>query len=927
MIFAFTLDYFRTILLGNPLKIPVGSTVVSYIINRLLNKPIFNVFVFFLFFVTVGSLVLLVIKRTHRSSDYFMYISAAITVYSALNYKNVSKTISTDAMIHNHKESLLLQNKISHAKNFIYNMITLNFIPLHFMRSNLSIEDYLKKKYYLITDNQKNIKSNNTEELQINNINDVVTNPIKENLKNNQIATNILASKHQEYSKINVLIDKLKNDINDEKLINNKVKNLNIDKLKNDINDEKLINNKDGINPTLNNVNNVNNDKQNIKDLNDLNNTKNPTLNNVNNVNNDKQNIKDLNNLNNTKNPTLNNVNNDKQNIKDLNDLNNLRNKKKSISKQNKNNKKSTISNVNKTNENNNIKSSNNINKKIEKYKIFNEEKLNIIDSNNLKNKSNLNEQIEYSGMERCITDILNLLRDKRNCLNDHENKCIRVDYEDNEGILFEMLGNCKKLEGVNSEEYLSWAIGTLNANFQLNDLMFKMFLEIKQIKTLLMEDLDQFRKLFKEFYNEGMIIEKELSSLDSNPRYFTYVVDEMLESVKKALSVVYILDNLNQRKMDNGIIRKVFVSSHKERIWQDEYLRQIQSIICLRIIKGIMVIEVILGIIFGVFVLVGLGGLFFIKIAVSLFLVVNSLIGIYILVLAHIVDRKCILGDIDNCQSNYGTEFVNFATNVNFKIDEITKIDRFEEALNQIDERTKNILRIIKPVIIEDYSGTFRYKSLVLQSIFSKILFAESKPIFSNYSKNSIIDRTKFLDLQPDKTSDLQTDKTVDLQTDKTSELYRDISVKSNLFGNSVSQLNSNIIRIANNNKKIKNNSLEIKSEENTSLHPNSKFFSKIKDMNQLIERMKDNLKMINREALLDYYTKEVIFSSFLDREKTRILSILKFQMINRHRGINDTSACIQKKRRVCIFKEVLDKIAAMFIIGSLIFSVLMVV
>lgn len=103
-------------------------------------------------------------------------------------------------------------------------------------------------------------------------------------------------------------------------------------------------------------------------------------------------------------------------------------------------------------------------------------------------------------------------------------------------------------------------------------------------------------------------------------------------------------------------------------------------------------------------------------------------------------------------------------------------------------------------------------------------------------------------------------------------------------------------------------------------------KYFKIIKKIRTSILKLEIYVKSINREKLLDFYSREITFLNYIKNEKANIIMIMEDQ-INRNQAEADSEnekMCVEKKRKICQEKQETDKLSMFLILGPIIFLIL---
>lgn len=103
------------------------------------------------------------------------------------------------------------------------------------------------------------------------------------------------------------------------------------------------------------------------------------------------------------------------------------------------------------------------------------------------------------------------------------------------------------------------------------------------------------------------------------------------------------------------------------------------------------------------------------------------------------------------------------------------------------------------------------------------------------------------------------------------------------------------------------------------------NEFFTLINDAELRLSQISQNLSLVNPKFLFEFYTKEVIFGTYIKTERDRIIANSERQMgdrilKNRWRNKNE---CERKWREVCNKREKLDQLFLLMVPGSLVFLV----
>lgn len=283
-----------------------------------------------------------------------------------------------------------------------------------------------------------------------------------------------------------------------------------------------------------------------------------------------------------------------------------------------------------------------------------------------------------------------------------------------------------KTMNGNDEDEYMKSILYIFENEFVLNNKIATYFEEMNSMKTSINSELNAFNDRFQAFYNTSMKMEREMSSFNASPKYFQYEANEMVNSAKEVLLLVKVLDNLNYRNGTDAKLNEIFRVNNSKPRRSFRRIESLKSQFWLNIIRCCAVLQAVAGIWLLVILFCEIDMIFLFVTVISVFLGLNIILSVYTMLLAQSIDKICILGNVDGCKGNFTTSFTRFAATANIDLNHKDRSLKVDGALNQIEQRTKNVIDILKLYLENSPASKFAYKSLVIQNFFDKITFVK---------------------------------------------------------------------------------------------------------------------------------------------------------------------------------------------------------
>lgn len=390
-------------------------------------------------------------------------------------------------------------------------------------------------------------------------------------------------------------------------------------------------------------------------------------------------------------------------------------------------------------------------------------------------------------------------------------------------------------------DAYIRDVLRIFNDEFSQNGQSIAYFQEMNRQMAGAKEGIRVFNKRFKRFYSASMSMEQEMASFNATPKYFQYEAQEMVNNAMGVMALVPVLDSLNTGRKADASLNGIFTDKATPKTFEN--LDAIKSPKCLSLIMICICLQVFIGIGLLVALLCGAEFAYLLKLAALVFLVLNIVFGVYMMLLAQLMARRCILGNIGGCRGSYTESFMKFAATTNLDLNATDHGTSIESTLGRIELRTRKIVDTLRTFLETDPGARFENKALVIQSLFNKIEFV----------------REDF-------------DRLTNCKTSK-EEFYMDVDI-----------------------------------------------------MNNAVEHIRGSLRTVNRKTIVDFYTREVVFLNFIEREKTRISREVQRQTSGLQQSTAAAKNCKEKQRRMCDLKNLADRMYAFMIIGSIALAFLLI-
>lgn len=289
-------------------------------------------------------------------------------------------------------------------------------------------------------------------------------------------------------------------------------------------------------------------------------------------------------------------------------------------------------------------------------------------------------------------------------------------------------------------DSFIMWVLNVLNAEFAANDSMSLSLRESRKKARMIHRYMKEFRGRFDDFYKSSMCIEQEMASFNASPKYFEQEANELVRLSEEAVGLLRIIEHLGQRETTDRELRNIF-PRHKSRPASSRSDRY-RTLDSLYLMRACMCIQIILGFILLIFTICEIEPTFVPRFLISLFLLLNVAFGFYMLVIAQIMDKRCILGTVEGCGSSYSRGFTEFATATNLGIGRSNFTDRIDSSMVRMEKRSNEICTVLRAHLARSPDERFKYKAQVFQNFFDRINFVRDD--FVDLTDNKI-DKDKY--------------------------------------------------------------------------------------------------------------------------------------------------------------------------------------
>ncbi|OQS54867.1 hypothetical protein EHP00_220 [Ecytonucleospora hepatopenaei] len=247
--------------------------------------------------------------------------------------------------------------------------------------------------------------------------------------------------------------------------------------------------------------------------------------------------------------------------------------------------------------------------------------------------------------------------------------------------------------------------------------------------------DWKSFEKIFEQWYTEAHKIEEEMRSFNADIKNMPTVVKDMHSDIKSVLGLQETLHKLNKQATndsDQNSGSSIKNDKQTNRQKQESKNSAIIFITIYFLFHGVFVCYFIVCLLCQM-------EIGFVSRCISFCcLTIDIFFGVYMLVYTQILDKICIVGEVEGCQKIFSNGFVAFANSagLNLKNGGNNEKQKIEENINKIQVQTENIANELKDYLSDSKMVKFHLKAVVFLQTFNKIEFIKNEFTELTHSK-----------------------------------------------------------------------------------------------------------------------------------------------------------------------------------------------
>lgn len=301
--------------------------------------------------------------------------------------------------------------------------------------------------------------------------------------------------------------------------------------------------------------------------------------------------------------------------------------------------------------------------------------------------------------------------------------------------------------DGETGDRFIKSVLHTINAEFAANNSISKYFQEVDRAIDKMNEEARRFDSNLRRFFNMSAKIEKEMKSFNVSVESCNMFRTELLGYVKSIASLKSILENLNYRDGTDIGLNSIFKGSMTHGIVQPSNSPYIGNSSVGNVFYMFLVFQFGLGLFLLYSAVVRSNLIFLTRFIAIACLALDLAVSTLFMAQAHLLDKSCILGRVNGCESNFGTGLADFAAsaNIDLKTNSSKKLENVSRSLEKIQYRTESTVTVLRALFEESMIAELENRSIYFASLFGKIRFVEDD---FNELTHSKVDKSEFFRL-----------------------------------------------------------------------------------------------------------------------------------------------------------------------------------
>lgn len=248
-----------------------------------------------------------------------------------------------------------------------------------------------------------------------------------------------------------------------------------------------------------------------------------------------------------------------------------------------------------------------------------------------------------------------------------------------------------------------------------------------KKTFTRIDKDWEKFQTIFNEWYTEASKIEDEMNSFNAPIRNMRAVENDMEDDIDSILKLRQTFSKLTFNKEDEQLNR--LHANYKKKNEESTH-KSTSTNSAIVFITVYFLFHVIFACYFVITIICKLDYNFVFRCITYACLALDVFFGIYMLVYAHVLDKICVIGEIEGCKRTFSDGFVDFAAfaGLDLKNTGNAQKEKIYSDINQIQVKAEAVAGELKKYLGESKMLKFHLKAVVFIQTFNKIEFVKDE-------------------------------------------------------------------------------------------------------------------------------------------------------------------------------------------------------